>query len=110
MVDLRRPSTTSPLRANCSLTAKLLDRLMLLGHHENGDLRGAARAVLRYIDADRRRLDVRRFHEVYLEIARHRSHMVEGREWDPVLETSVVVYHGLLRQFRDDIKRAASCA
>jgi hypothetical protein len=84
--------------------------LTQLAHHEDADLRGAARSVLNCINADRRRLDVRRFHEVYLEIARHRPLIAERREWDAVLDRTVVVYHGLLRQFRNDIKRPASCA
>jgi hypothetical protein len=97
-----------PERARLPLDASALaEHLEMLTIHSDDAVVRAAHSTLQYLRTCGP-LDARSFDKVYLEITRQGGMISRARqlhEWRAVRGVAVSVYHALLRQFRDEVKK-----
>lgn len=106
MVDLLSPPSTAVVGASADLRSfETLLRGISLG--KDPCVRGAALAVLRRIELTTP-VSARSFDQVYYEVLRQELLLracSRRADWRVVKEVSVTVYHALLRDFRDQVRR-----
>ena len=106
MVDARQYLRAATVDARTDVHA-FKRRLENLAADADRDLRYAARAVLRRMELSAP-VTARSFDRVYYEI-RHQEQMLSSdcvrAQWRAVRDTSVTLYHTLLHDFREQLKR-----